>query len=271
MDFVEFARAHGLVVHDSPPIGRWVRVPTTTHPHKRNGALKYLGDHGFVQDHANMQEVALWRGEATKLDMAAIRQAARQEKRRIQSGRQDAARKAQWIISKCRLSTHPYLEKKGFPELHGLVWERSDARLLVIPMRIDAQVIGCQIISEDGSKKFLSGQASAGATFALGQGPTRIWCEGYATALSIQKACTLARLRVQVVATFSAHNLQTLAKGGLIVADNDPKFAGELAAKATGLPYWISPECGEDFNDFSLRVGWFKASREMADLARRMT
>lgn len=270
MDFVEFARAHGLVLDAHPPIGRWVRVPTVTHPRKRNGAVKYMGDHGFVQDHANMQEVALWRGETTKLDMAAIRQAARQEKQRIESGRQDAARKAQWIISKCKLATHPYLERKGFPELQGLVWERSDARLLVIPMRIGAQVIGCQIISEDGTKKFLSGQASAGATFALGHGP-RVWCEGYATALSVQKACSLARLRAQVVATFSAHNLQTLAKDGFVVADNDPKFAGELAAKATGLPYWISPQVGEDFNDYALRVGWFKASREMADLARRMT
>ena len=269
MDFIDFCRVHGIVIDNLPPIGRWVRLPTESHPRKRNGAVKYMGDHGFVQDHANMQEVALWRGERTKVDMQAVRQAARQERQKLELGRKEASSKAQWIVKQCRLATHPYLERKGFPELQGLVWERRDARLLVVPMRIDGVVCGVQLISEDGTKKFLKGQASQGATFTMGYpGVPRVWCEGYATALSVHKAASLARLRVQVVAAFSAHNLQVLAKDGHIVADNDPKFAGEMAAKAAGRPYWISPVCGEDFNDFMLRVGPFQASRAIAELVR---
>jgi putative DNA primase/helicase len=135
-------------------------------------------------------------------------------------------------------------------------------------MRIDGSLCGVQLISEDGTKKFLTGQATKGATFTIGKGP-RVYCEGYATALSVAKAAYQARMPIQAVATFSAHNLKTLAVDGFVVADNDESFAGEMAAKASGRPYWISPQTGEDFNDFANRVGSFKASREMVDLLRR--
>ena len=58
MMFDAFCRAHGLLV-DGIEAGRWVRVPTEDHPRTRNGAYKYLGDVGFVQNHATMTEVAV--------------------------------------------------------------------------------------------------------------------------------------------------------------------------------------------------------------------
>jgi putative DNA primase/helicase len=152
--------------------------------------------------------------------------------------------------------------------MQGLVWLRESSKILVVPMRIDGVICGVQLIDEEGGKKFLTGQATKGATFAMGQGPRRIWCEGYATALSVHKAACQTRLRVQVVATFSAHNMQTLAKDGHVVADNDASFAGEMAAKATGRPYWISPQVGEDFNDHANRVGGFSASQAILKLVR---
>jgi len=39
--------------------------------------------------------------------------------------------------------------------------------------------------------------------------------------------------------------------------------ADKPVAKESGLKYWISPELGEDFNDFHVRVNLFKASQEL--------
>ena len=81
-----------------------------------------------------------------------------------------------------------------------------------------------------------------------------MFCEGYATALSANKALQASRLRGSVVACFSAHNLQMLATTGVVLADNDESRTGERAAQATGRPYFMSPVVGEDFNDFTARV-----------------
>ena len=59
MRFEDFCAAHGLIV-GSLIEGRWVRVPTTDHPKKKNGAYKYLGDVGFVQNHATEVESSTW-------------------------------------------------------------------------------------------------------------------------------------------------------------------------------------------------------------------
>jgi hypothetical protein len=50
---------------------------------------------------------------------------------------------------------------------------------------------------------------------------------------------------------------------GIIIADNDTNQTGELVAKVTGYPYWISETVGEDFNDYHIRVGLFKASQSL--------
>jgi putative DNA primase/helicase len=51
--------------------------------------------------------------------------------------------------------------------------------------------------------------------------------------------------------------------GGLVVADNDPNGIGEKAARESGKPFWLSDTVGEDFNDFHLRVGLFRASQSL--------
>jgi len=132
----------------------------------------------------------------------------------------------------------------------------------VVPMRVDGKLVGCQLIAEDGDKKFLAGQLTRGATFVIGHGEP-IYCEGYATALSANKALQASRLRGSVVVCFSAHNLQMLATSGVVLADNDESTTGERAAKATGRPYFMSPVVGEDFNDFVARMGLFAASQAL--------
>jgi hypothetical protein len=50
---------------------------------------------------------------------------------------------------------------------------------------------------------------------------------------------------------------------GIVIADNDPNHVGEVVAIETGKPYWLSDTVGEDFNDYHIRVGLFKASQAL--------
>jgi putative DNA primase/helicase len=50
-----------------------------------------------------------------------------------------------------------------------------------------------------------------------------------------------------------------MAKTGFVVADNDASQAGDKAAQATGLPYWLPPTIGHDFNDHWREVGTLSA------------
>lgn len=264
MDFVNFARLHGVLIDHLPPMGRWVRFRTEDKPRSRNGAVKWMGDHGHVQNHATMTEIATWRAEGDNavqpIDHRALAEAQAREAARLQAGRERAAQKAAWILEQCGQSTHAYLTRKGFAQERGLVWATERGPVLVIPMRVGQQLVGCQLISEAGEKKFLGGQRTTEAAFVIGQGAP-ILCEGYATGLSVRAALGVLKLRRSIVVTFSAHNLKRFAQAGaLVVADNDASCTGERVAIETGLPYWLSDTVGEDFNDFHQRVGLFKAS-----------
>ena len=152
-------------------------------------------------------------------------------------------------------STHPYLASKGFPDEKGWVWEG----LLVIPMRIGGELVGCQLIEGGtGIKRFLSGQQTKGASASFDTKGKVILCEGYATALSIRRALKAVKARYNIQVCFSAGNIGEIALCSdrfIVVADNDKSGTGERVAKKTKSPYWISPVTGEDFNDFELRVG----------------
>jgi putative DNA primase/helicase len=78
MNFLDFCAAHGIVINHAPPIGIWKRYPTTDHPKSRNGAVKFMGDHAFVQNHATDTEVSVWNTDApVNIDVARIARAAR--------------------------------------------------------------------------------------------------------------------------------------------------------------------------------------------------
>jgi len=267
--FVHFCQSLGIVLDSLPPIGRWVRVPTLAHPRKKNGAVKFLGTHGFAQEHSTMQDVAVWKADentsAPPIDALAMKAAADREHQRITDGRARAAERARSIVAQSGRAPHAYLTSKGFPDTEGLVWPRDNELVLVVPMRVGDKLVGCQLIAEDGDKKFLPGQLTRGATFVIGQGAP-IYCEGYATALSAHKALKASRLTASVVVCFSAHNLQTLATSGVVLADNDESMAGERAAQASGRPYFMSPVVGEDFNDMTRRAGLFAASQALKTL-----
>jgi len=146
------------------------------------------------------------------------------------------------------------------------VWVKEGKRILVIPMRIDGALVGCQLVDEEGGKKFLFGQRTANASFIFDNKGQNILCEGYATALSIREVLKSFKYRYKIYVCFSATNLVKVAKDlakGFVVADNDESGTGEKIAKETGFPYWISETLGYDFNDEHQKNGTFKSGTSL--------
>lgn len=263
MQFEEFARAHGLIISQIIP-HRWISTPTEDHPRKRNGRYKFLGSIGWVQNWATMSKPEVWRSVTPVTPQ--VRHAIKKANDDRRDAAERAAAKAGWILHQSELLHHPYLEKKGFPEETANVWVKDGEKILVIPMRIDGKIVGAQLIDEQGEKKFLYGQTTKGAAFTIDAKGLPIFCEGYATGLSVRAVMKAVKMRYTIYICFSASNLQHIAGGfdnGVVIADNDPNQVGEKAAKATLKPYWISPAVGEDFNDFHNRVGLFQSSQSL--------
>lgn len=266
MMFEEFAAQHGLIIK-SIVMGKWVRVPTTDHPHSRNGAYFYEGDSGAIQNWAVHSKPIPWRpSEPIKIDRESIRQRILKHEAERRKSHAEAAKRAAYIMNGAGKSTHPYLAKKGFPDEKIWVWNN----MAVIPMRINGSLVGCQLIDKDGNKRFLTGQNNKGAVAVFDNKGREILCEGYATALSVRRALRANRTRYKLIVCFSAGNMLEVAKSlpkAVVVADNDS--TGVSTAVSTGKPYWVSDVDGEDFNDAELRMGAQSAGMSLlADLGR---
>lgn len=261
MTFQDFAKAHGLIVSGLVP-DRWVAVPTEDHPKKKNGRYKWLGDVGWVQNWATMEKPEIWKGSASTVD---IKRRIIESSAQRQGDAERAAKKAGWIMHQTELATHPYLCRKGFPEELGNVWND----LLVVPMRRDGRIVGAQLIDQEGGKRFLAGQTTKGAAFVFDAKGLPIFCEGYATGLSIRAAMKALKMRYTIHVCFSAGNVESVAAkvpGGLVVADCDLNGIGEGAARKTGKPYWTSDAVGEDFNDYQARKGIFQSAMSLKSI-----
>ena len=221
----------------------------------------------FVINWATMEKPATWFPDKdTAINIPKTSRAdADKERKKLAD---QAAKKAGWILHQCKNDFHPYLASKGFEYEVGQVWDNNGKKLLVIPMRINGRVVGCQLIDSEGNKKFLYGQTTKSAVFTMNAKGIPIFCEGFATGLSIREVLKASNIPYNIHVCFSASNMQLVASAfgeGVIVADNDTSKTGETSARKTGKPYWISPTVGEDFNDFHKRVGTFKASQDLKD------
>jgi phage/plasmid primase-like uncharacterized protein len=267
MDFLTCCKLHGILIDSLPATGVWKRYPTEDHPHKRNGAVKFMGDHGFIQNHATETEVSLWKSDSPQdFDRMKLMRDVRAAEEQTARRQREAAGKAAWILKQCRFGKHDYLKSKGFPEEEGNVWVNEGHQILVIPMRMNSTLLGCQLIDQYGVKKFLSGQKTAGAEFVFDNKGDHILCEGYATALSVRMALKSLKKRYTIHVCFSAGNMVKVASalgGGFVVADNDESGTGERVAKQIGWSYWMSDQVGEDANDAHQRLGLFKFSQSL--------
>ena len=267
MDLLSFCKAHGILIDHVPPFGVWKRFPTEDHPRSRNGAVKFMGDHAFVQNHAVDTEVSVWKSDKPQsVDKTALLNAVRMAEEETKRRQRDAAGKAAWILNECVNGSHEYLKRKGFPDEPGRVWVKDGKKFLVIPMRSQSHLVGCQLIDEDGDKKFLSGQRTAGAEFVFDNKGAHFLCEGFATALSVRMVLKNFKRRYTIHVCFSAGNMAKVARGidgGMVVADHDSSGTGERVAREIGWPFWISDREGEDFNDAHLRLGIFQAGQSL--------
>jgi putative DNA primase/helicase len=272
MHFLDFCRAHGILIDRKPPIGVWKRYPTEDKRHHRNGAVKWLGDVGYVQNHATQTEISVWHADGdSAMDPNKARKLVEAAHRDIREKQEKAAQKAGFILHQCQIGHHPYLEKKGFKEEQGNIWKKDDELLLVIPMRVGHRLVGCQLIDSEGNKRFLSGQRTSGAAYIFDNKGPNILCEGYATALSIKAAMKALKRRYTLYCTFSSGNMKKVAEtlpGGFIVADCDASRTGQNTAEQIGWPYWMPDTIGLDANDVHQRDGLFKFSQSLGKVIR---
>jgi putative DNA primase/helicase len=268
MDFIQFARSHGILINNLPPLGVWKRFPTEDHPRSRNGAVKYMGDVGFVQNHATSTVVSIWKPDSpitTKVKstyLASIRNAEDEQKKK----QHQAMQRAVGMLNGSGMSTHPYLEAKGFKDEQGNVLWQDGKPVLLIPMRVAGNLVGLQQIDQDGGKKFLYGQRTSNAVFTFDNKGMNVLCEGYATALSVRLAFKQMKQRYTLHVCFSAGNMAKVAAGleaGLLIADNDASGTGPRVAEESGWKYWLSDRVGEDANDFHQRVGLFQFTQSL--------
>ena len=277
MDFIQFCRAHGLIIDSLPPAGAWKRYPTTDHPRPKHGGATWLGELGWCQNHATQVDVSVWRpdADAPGIDTQRIAEQARAFEQKMRDGWARAARKAHELVASAKQAEHNYLHFKGFGDMLGLVL--PDGSLLV-PMRhwrtndlVGAQVIRWLADEHRYEKKMLPGMRAKGAVFRIGSAQAaRTWLvEGFATGLSVEAAVRLLSLRDAVLVCFSAGNLMHVAPllhgERIVFADNDASGAGLRAAQATGLRYCMSGVQGHDANDMHLHGGIYKVASLMVD------
>lgn len=264
MNFLSFAEAHGLDIR-SLVRGRISRCPTKDHPAKQNGAYLFDGNWGWAQNWASMLEPAYWHDAAiTKPDdLAALRlrmaESRRQQEKQREADARRAAEKAAAIIRQATAGPHSYLENHGIKD-HGLTYHPNETtELLVIPMRIGKDIAGCQLIGNDGGKKFIRGQRTNDAEHVIGSSGVDLYVEGYCTGLAVYKSASALKMPVKVHVCFSAGNLKRMATNGLVVADHDT--AGIEAA--SGRPYYLPEEVGTDFCDEWQRIGTLRAGLKL--------
>lgn len=285
MDFITFARAHGLEINPAKfYVGPKIkRCGTVDKPNGTNGAYFFDGDRGWVFNWSAEAKVQWWNDasakpwtEADKAIWRAKRQAAQTS---MEQGYQRASMRAQELLRNAKPAEHAYLHRKGFPAAQGFVDAEGG---LLIPMRdmFTNALNGLQAIRWDEEarkfeKKMLPGMKAKGAIFRMGSknASETLLCEGYATGLSIVDAVRSVGLQAAVLVCFSANNLEHVAgqvKGrGYVFADNDASGTGERAAQATGLPYCMSDAVGEDANDLHMRAGLFAVAQKLMEVRRK--
>ena len=249
MTFEQFAMGHGLMIN-SLIFDKWVRVPTDDHPRKLNGAYIFDGQRGAIINFALHDKHIPFRSEEPyKPDPQAHTKRRQMEQDRIKRQKL-AANKAAFILSNSVKQPHEYLKRKGFED-GGWVWRG----MLVVPMRVNNSLVGCQLIHPDGTKRFLTGQQTKGASLTIINKGRDILCEGFATGLSVRRALREIKVRYCIHICFSAGNMIEVAKtviDPLVIADNDEMGVG--TAKKIASRFWLG-EAGEDFNDAEQRLG----------------
>jgi len=281
MNFIDFARAHGVEIDPSRLFAsdKIKRCGTVEKPRSGNGAYFWDGERGWVKDWSGEARVIWyedpnakpWTDEEKRMWASKRASAATEQEKKYQN----AAFQADITLRSAKYDHHPYLEIKGFKETRGLV---LDGKLL-IPMRnvVTNKLQGYQSIQWDMEarkyeKKMLHGMRAKNAVLYLGDRDlSECWLvEGFATGLSLRHALRSVGINASVVICFSASNMIQVAdqiKGNrFIFADNDVSKTGEKSAISTGLPWTMADQVGWDANDLHLNDSLFAVVKKVMEL-----
>lgn len=271
MNLNEAIAATGMTPPRSFTPGRWLRFPGIGKGRaNRSGWCRVISPTLAIFGDWSSAFTEVWRDDAHRDDarsLQALRDAQDRERRFAADQRRkqaSVAMDAQSMVSRAVAGKHPYLSRKGFPNLVGLTLE---GKLLVPVMDFERypEVISAQLINEDGEKKFLTGGRAKGGVYRLGVAPSNarrvVLCEGYGTGLSLDAALRMLPGAHCVLVCFSARNLELVASllpssiDALIAADNDKSRTGEESAKRTGRRWVMPPDAGKDWNDIHVTHG----------------
>lgn len=279
--FQDFARAHGVLIDHLIDDGRIHRCATVEHQRKRNGAYCYSHGRGWVH---------CWDGEAvtqyfndpdskpwSEAEKRALHEQRLARYRQQEQRHKRAADEAKAMLARAEWAPAAYMYYKGFKERlarhakpewrHGYA-HMVDGAMFVPMYSLSGDIVGAQFIrwlpdEQQYEKKMLSGTRAKGAVFRFGneRASTSWLCEGFATGITIKLALEQMRFQDAVLCCFSDSNLvhvsPHVAGRKFVFADNDKSGAGERAAKATGLPYCMAPDIGDDANDVHVKQGLF--------------
>lgn len=269
--------AAGMKPPESIIPGRWLRFPGVgKNRSNRAGWCRLITPTLAIYGDWSSGLSEVWRDGSHRDDaesMRLLKEARAREAVFLKEQRAKQLRVAQEAAAQLEGTTlmpHPYLSRKGFPELLGLV----DGDRLLVPMRDAAryrELINLQQIWPDGTKRFLPGGRARDAIHRIGAPHARhtVLCEGYATALSLDAALKLISPSHAVIVCFSANNLVSVSERfpyAVVAADNDQSATGEESAKRTGLKWTMPYEVGTDFNDLHVNMGLHVVVERMREL-----
>lgn len=262
-----------------PQPGRWVRTDTWERNGKGDAEVLIHDDAKGVSSvnwQTQQRKTVRLNGEMT--DTAPARRRDPEAERREREEREVIAGICNLIVNTAQHATHPYLDRKGFPDELALVHEapwrhfpagklgdaltrsmpEGNGPWLIVPGRIGQRVTTVQFISPEGAKKNILRGVMSGASHRIATGRETWVCEGIATALSVRAALRLLARPATVLSAFSASNVKKVAEaipGSIIAADHDKpvealhgKGTGEFYAAQSGRQWGMPPALG-DFND----------------------
>ncbi|MEQ1955989.1 hypothetical protein [Mesorhizobium sp. CN2-181] len=282
--------------------GRWVKTDTLSGKNGKGDGRVIVNDVNVTAFNWQTNETStVWMtGEVTAKQRREIAQEIERENRRRVERAARASALASRMVEASRLSTHPYLVRKGFSEEKALVLGAADVlrlaadpahnstgeylvsaggeRAIVMPARIGHKITSLQLIWEDGTKKFIFGGAIECASHRIATGVDTWLCEGFATGLSLRAALHGLGLRSTVLCCFSAANVAAVARRLsdrriFLGTDNDkplPQYGGlgtgEYFARQADRPYGMPPVIGNDFNDMHQKDGIFAVQRVLTSV-----
>jgi putative DNA primase/helicase len=198
-----------------------------------------MGDHGFVQNHATMLDVATWKAEGDAINARPVDPAVIQRQRDAERQRRiDGMKKARalWAGAHPMKRLHPYIEAKGLSAQGCAALRVADNvmllvdgerrvfdEVLLVPMWQGRHLLNVQQILPSGEKRFVYGAPTKGGSLVLDRPRAALTAlvEGLATGLAVYQCLRQAR----VIVAFNTGNLipvvQLLQPSGSVVMCGD--------------------------------------------------